>query len=149
MKHTQAELSANRNYKSTVFAMIFSRKEELLELYNAVSGRHYQDPDALTVNTIKGAVYMMYQNDLSFIIDSRMSLYEHQSTYNPNMPLRFLLYYGELLADTMKNANIYGSSLIELPTPKFAVFYNGMENRPDYERLCLSQSFKVKVEKEY
>ncbi|MDE7249929.1 MAG: hypothetical protein K2N82_08595, partial [Lachnospiraceae bacterium] len=28
-------------------------------------------------------------NDVSFIIDSRLSLYEHQSTYSPNLPLRY------------------------------------------------------------
>ncbi len=144
--NAQAEVSVNRKYKSTVFAMIFSEKEELLDLYNAVSGRDYKDPNALTINTVKGAVYMMYNNDISFIIDSRISLYEHQSTYNPNMPLRLYLYFAELLADFTKNLNLYGSSLIPIPTPKFVVFYNGTDERPDYERHCMSDAFKVKEE---
>ncbi len=143
-ERAQAEVSVNREYKSTVFAMIFSEGEELLELYNAVSGRDYNDPNALTINTIKGAVYMMYHNDISFIIDSRISLYEHQSTYNPNMPLRLYLYFAELLADFTKNLNLYGSTLIPIPTPKFVVFYNGTDERPDYERHCISDAFKVK-----
>ena len=38
------------------------------------------------------AVYMGMKNDLAFIMDTNLFLYEHQSTYNPNMPLRDLFY---------------------------------------------------------
>lgn len=145
-ENTQMATVVNRKYKSTVFTMIFSEKEKLLELYNAVTGKNYKDPEALTINTIKGAVYMMYNNDISFIIDSRISLYEHQSTYNPNMPLRLYLYFSELLADFTKNMNLYGSTLIHIPTPRFVVFYNGVDDRPDYERHCISEAFKIKEE---
>ena len=82
---------ANRNYKSTLFEMIFSRKEELLELYNAVNGSNYTDPDELEIVTLKDAVYISVRNDISFILAMQLSLYEHQSTWNPNLPLRFLL----------------------------------------------------------
>ena len=80
--------AANRNYKSTVFAMLFGDRERLLRLYNAISGKNYQDPEALEINTLENAIYMGMKNDLSFLIDDRLSLYEHQSTVNPNMPLR-------------------------------------------------------------
>ncbi len=80
----------NRNYKSSLFTMLFSDKKELLGLYNAVSGKQYKDPGALNVNTLENAIYMAIKNDLSFVIDSRLSLYEHQSTYSPNLPLRML-----------------------------------------------------------
>ena len=72
--------------------MLFSDKKELLGLYNAVSGKQYKDPGALNVNILENAIYMAIKNDLSFVIDSRLSLYEHQSTYSPNLPLRMLLY---------------------------------------------------------
>ncbi len=89
-------LAANRNYKSTVFAMLFGDRERLLGLYNAISGKNYQDPEALEINTLENAIYMGMKNDLSFLIDDRLSLYEHQSTVNPNMPLRFLFYISDL-----------------------------------------------------
>ena len=88
--------SVKRDYKSRMFTMIFRDKKELLQLYNAVGQRNYEDPELLTINTLENAIYMSMQNDLSFIIDSRLSLYEHQSTYNPNLPLRFLLYLSYL-----------------------------------------------------
>ena len=88
--------------------MLFSDKKELLGLYNAVSGKQYKDPGALNVNTLENAIYMAIKNDLSFVIDSRLSLYEHQSTYSPKLPLRMLLYLADLYADLMKNENLYG-----------------------------------------
>ena len=78
--------SVKRDYKSRMFTMIFRDKKELLQLYNAVGQRNYEDPELLTINTLENAIYMSMQNDLSFVIDSRLSLYEHQSTYNPNIP---------------------------------------------------------------
>lgn len=79
--NTQAHLpKIKRDYKSRLFVMIFSDKKELLSLYNAMSGKHYVDPEALTINTLENAIYMSMKNDVSFIIDSRLSLYEHQST---------------------------------------------------------------------
>ena len=83
--------AVNRTFKSTVFIMLFEDKKNLLELYNAISGKHYTDPELLEINTLENAIYMSIKNDVSFLIDGRLSLYEHQSTYNPNLPLRFLL----------------------------------------------------------
>ena len=91
MKHNE-ELSANRNYKDTIFRWLFSDKENLLSLYNAISGRHYDDPKALTIVTLKNAVYMGMKNDIAFVLETGLYLYEHQSTYNPNIPLRDLFY---------------------------------------------------------
>lgn len=100
--------AVNRNYKSSIFAMLFSDRKELLGLYNAVSGKHYSDPELLEVNTLENAIYMAIRNDLSFVIDSRLSLYEHQSTYSPNLPLRMLMYLADLYADITKEDNLYG-----------------------------------------
>ena len=103
------KVTANRTYKSSVFVMVFQEKKELLELYNAVSGKHYEDPEELETNTLDNAIYMSIKNDLSFIIDSRLSLYEHQSTYNPNLPLRCLLYVADIYSKIALHKDIYGS----------------------------------------
>ena len=80
-------VTVNRTFKSTVFIMLFEDKNNLLELYNAMTGKHYTDPDLLEINTLENAIYMTMKNDISFLVDGRLSLYEHQSTYNPNLPL--------------------------------------------------------------
>ncbi|MFR8549162.1 MAG: hypothetical protein ACLVEV_11135, partial [Lachnospiraceae bacterium] len=98
------------------------------------------------VNTLKNAIYMGMRNDVSFIVDLKLNLYEHQSTYNPNLPLRFLFYVADLYSDLTKDANLYSTRLIGLPTPRFLVFYNGVEERPDKEVLKLSTAFQVKEE---
>lgn len=139
--------TARRDYKSKMFTMIFKDKRELLQLYNAVSGRNYINPELLTINTLENAIYMSMQNDLSFIIDSGLSLYEHQSTYNPNLPLRFLLYIAELYEKIIQGKNLYGTKRIPIPTPNFIVFYNGKEERPERETLKLSDSYVIKGEK--
>jgi flagellar biosynthesis/type III secretory pathway protein FliH len=135
----------NRIYKSRLFTMLFSNKKELLELYNATSGTHYTDPELLQINTLENAIYMTMQNDLSFIIDSRLSLYEHQSTYNPNLPLRYLMYVSDLYSAMTKTDNLYGRKLITIPTPKFIIFYNGIEEQPDMQTLRLSDMFETEV----
>lgn len=84
--------SANRKYKDTVFRMLFADKSNLLSLYNAMSGSDYHDPSKLQIITLENAIYIGMKNDLAFVIDTNLFLYEHQSTYNPNMPLRNLFY---------------------------------------------------------
>ncbi len=132
---------ANRLYKSRLFVMIFENKEKLLELYNAVSGRNYEDPDLLEINTLDNAIYMSMKNDISFLIDARLSLYEHQSTYSPNLPLRFLLYLADLYSDMTYDTNLYGSKMIKIPVPRFVVFYNGQQEQPDRRILKLSDLY--------
>ena len=83
---------ANRKFKDTIFRMLFSEKEALLSLYNAVNGSNYTDADALEIVTLENAIYMGMKNDLAFILDMNLYLYEHQSTINPNIPLRDLFY---------------------------------------------------------
>ena len=70
------------------------------------SGKHYADPELLEINTLENAIYMSIKNDVSFLIDGRLSLYEHQSTYNPNLPLRFLLYIANQYASITKDVNL-------------------------------------------
>ena len=91
----------------------------------------YENPEELEVNTLDNAIYMSMRNDLSFIIDSRLALYEHQSTYNPNLPLRFLMYTANLYSNMTKDRNLYGSRPVRLPAPGFVIFYNGLSEQPD------------------
>lgn len=136
----------NRTYKATIFAMLFEDKEHLLELYNAVSGKHYTNPEMLEINTLENAIYMAIRNDISFLIDARLSLYEHQSTYSPNLPLRFLLYISALYSSMTKDANLYGTKAIELPPPRFVIFYNGKDEQPDRQILKLSDLYTINEE---
>ena len=139
-------IKVQRNYKDRLFRLIFTEKKELLSLYNAVNGTSYTDPDDLEINTLENAIYMSMRNDLSFLIDSTLSLYEHQATYNPNLPLRNLFYVSGLYSNMTKDRNLYGSRIIELPNPKFVVFYNGQKEVPDRSILKLSDAFQVKDE---
>lgn len=135
------QLTANREFKSTVFCMLFQDKRKLLELYNAMNHSHYTDPEALQIVTLENAIYMSMKNDLAFIIDMHLYLYEHQSTYNPNMPLRDLLYVANEYQKLEKDASIYASALVKIPAPRFIVFYNGKEKRPEKEILKLSDAY--------
>lgn len=136
-------LTANRMYKSRIFAMLFSDRNELLKLYNAINGTSYDDPDLFQVNTLENAVYMSMQNDVSFIIDMRLNLYEHQSTYSPNLPVRYLLYVADVYSDYTKDMNLYGTKAVKLPTPRFVIFYNGQAEQPDRKELKLSELFSI------
>ena len=141
------DLQPKRGYKSRIFTMLFSDKERLLRLYNAVGRKNYTNPELLTINTLENAIYMSMKNDLSFLIDMRLSLYEHQSTYNPNIPLRFLLYLSDLYSKLTKGMNLYGTKKIMIPPPRFVVFYNGRDKRPDYEEFKLSELYSISDEK--
>lgn len=134
----------NRIYKTRLFEMIFSQKKELLELYNAVNGTDYADPELLEINTLENAIYLSMHNDLSFVIDSRLSLYEHQSTYNTNLPLRFLMYIADVYSAMTKEENLYGSKMIKIPAPRFLIFYNGEQELPERKLLRLSDAYCVK-----
>ena len=136
----------NRTYRSTVFIMLFEEKENLLELYNAMSGKHYTDPELLEINTLENAIYMSIKNDVSFLMDGRLSLYEHQSTYSPNLPLRFLFYISNLYSGMTRNENLYGTRAVQIPIPEFIIFYNGEEERPERETLRLSDLYTFRGE---
>lgn len=136
-------LTANRIYKSRIFAMLFSDRNELLKLYNAINGTSYDDPELLQINTLENAVYMSMQNDVSFIIEMRLHLYEHQSTYSPNLPVRYLLYVADVYSDYTKDMNLYGTKAVKLPTPRFVIFYNGQAEQPDRKELKLSELFSI------
>lgn len=120
-------VTVNTKYKDTVFRMLFSDKKNLLSLYNALNGKDYRDPDMLEIVTLDNAIYMGVKNDLAFILDCNMFLWEHQSTYNPNIPLRDLIYIAKEYQKYVKQKKIslYSTRQQKLPAPRFIVFYNG------------------------
>ena len=136
-------MNENREVVSDVFSMLMQEKEYALEVYNALNGTDYDDPNEVRAVTLNHrSVSLTMKNDASYIVSSDLNIYEHQSTYNPNMPLRALLYLVDELKYFLKDYDIYGRRKIEIPTPKFAVFYNGRETRPETEVLKLSDLFK-------
>ena len=136
----------NRKHKDRLFSFLFGREENkkwTLDLYNAVNGSHYTEPEEIEITTIEDVLYMAMKNDLSFILDWKMSIYEQNSSWNPNLPIRELMYAGKLYDKYIhKNKlNIYGSKLVTLPVPKLIVFYNGTEEKEDDAILELKDAF--------
>ena len=144
-----AKKTVNREYKDRLFKFIFGNekhKDLTLSLYNAINKTSYTSTDDIEITTIENAVYMGMHNDLSFIIADSMNLYEQQSTYNPNMPLRMLVYTGKLYSKFVEANNldnkVYNHKVITIPYPKLIVFYNGDMIQPDKTILKLSDAFK-------
>ncbi len=125
--------------------MLYRNKKRLLSLFNAVNGTQYDNPDDLTITILEGVLYLGMKNDVSCIIDMMMQLYEHQSTVNPNMPLRNLFYVSDLLQKYIyeEGIDIYSRKQIKIPTPKFVVFYNGDEEQPERKEILLSKAFSA------
>ena len=149
-RRTAASLSAktisqslNRTFLSSLFEQIFNSRSEALSLYNAINGTNYTDPALLRITTLSGALFLGYQNDVSFLVGATLNLYEHQSTFNPNMPVRGLIYFSRLYEDYIldNGLDLYSSTQLLLPRAQFFVFYNGTSEQPDRQVLKLSNSF--------
>ena len=140
----------NRNFKDSLFRLVFHGKEELLSLYNAVNGSAYTNADDLKINTLEDVVYMGMKNDVSFLFAHYLNLYEAQSTSNPNMPLRGTIYFGDLLRGWVESNHLdmYSEKQIMIPKPKFLVFYNGLKKEPERKILRLSDSFEGERDEE-
>ncbi|UTC58273.1 hypothetical protein ABK01_08355 [Treponema sp. OMZ 305] len=140
----------NRRYKDSVFVDLFSNdrtaKDNFLALYNALYNTlyntNYQSTDILKNIRLKQTMYMSFANDVSYLVDNKIIvLAEHQSTVNPNMPLRCLEYVTRLYEHIQNPRDRYSRTLKKIPVPAFYVFYNGRENIPAQKILRLSDSF--------
>ena len=140
--NVRKNLTANRKYKDTVFRMLFSDRKNLLSLYTAVNGSAYEDEAALEIVTLENAIYMGMKNDLAFIVDTGLFLYEHQSTYTPNMPLRDLFYISAEYQKFVNHRSLYSSVIQKIPAPNFIVFYNGTEKKEDSWINYLSEAYQ-------
>ena len=138
-----------RAYKDRIFRMIFKEKRALLALYNAMNDTAYQDPEELVITTLENAIYLGMKNDVSFMICDRLFLYEHQSTKNPNMPLRNLLYVADLYSVLTKDMFLYGELPVAIPEPRFVVFYNGEQKMEERSVLRLSDLYHPRTEHPY
>jgi hypothetical protein len=139
----------NREHKDRLFKLIFGEeknKGNLLDLYNAINNTDYDDASQLQIMTIEDCIYMGMKNDISLLIDFWLSLYEQQSTWNPNTPVRGMFYFADLYEKyiAVNKLNVYGSKLLKLPTPQYIVFYNGVDGKMDGKdevKLRLSDAF--------
>ncbi|MEL3905901.1 MAG: Rpn family recombination-promoting nuclease/putative transposase [Treponema sp.] len=143
--------SANRTYKDSVFVDLFSTdekaKENFLSLYNALHGTELHDSAPLENIKLEQVMYMSFSNDVSYLVQNKIIvLAEHQSTINPNMPLRCLEYVSRLYEKLFESKEKYSRKLLNIPTPEFYVFYNGLEPYPCDQILKLSHAFIEQVE---
>ena len=124
-------MEGNREVKSDVFSMLLEDPVYALQTYNALNHSDYQDPGLVEICTMERGISLTVRNDASFFLAMNLNIYEHQSTVCPNMPLRELIYVTNLLEQYVKDKHIYGWKLVKLPTPGFAVFYNGTEEQTE------------------
>jgi hypothetical protein len=140
-------MEANREYKSSVFSEVFGNEAALRELYCAIEGVELPPDVKITVEKLQNVLFFGAINDLSFEIGGKLIvLAEHQSTINPNMPLRLLEYITKLYIRRVKPSTLFGSRLIKLPRPEFFVLYNGEAPFPDEKVLRLSDAFEKAAE---
>jgi predicted transposase/invertase (TIGR01784 family) len=136
-------MNVNKNYKDSVFSFIFSNPDTLRELYCALKGVTLPAEAPVIINTLDDVIFMERINDISFEIDGKLIvLIEHQSTKNPNIAIRLLMYIARLYEKITDDEKLYSSKKIFIPQPEFFVLYNGLEPCPDEEILKLSESFK-------
>lgn len=103
-------MKVNRKYKDRLFRIVFREKEDLLDLYNAVNGSNYDNPEELEIMTIEDVIYVHMKNDVAFLLSDLLNLWEHQSTFNPNMPARGLGYFSQLYNSTSKNTELISTA---------------------------------------
>ena len=147
MNTTEIGIGGNREHKDTLFRKIFGAEEHkhyLLSLYNAINHSEYTNVDDLQLVTLEDVLFVSMKNDVAFLFDCEMNLYEHQSTANLNMPIRGFMYMAKLWQNwiTKNKKNIYKKKLVKLPTPHYTVFYNGTEKTADRYELHLSDAFE-------
>ena len=138
--------NGNREFKSDVFSMLMEDQENALSVYNALNGTSLTNADELEIHTLDKGVSLTIRNDAAFVVDAALSIYEHQSTVCPNMPVRNLIYYTTIVSKMLKNKNIYGKKMITIPVPKFVVFYNGEQEQPEKYDMKLSDAFEKKTD---
>ncbi len=128
--------------------MLLEDRARALDVYNAMAGTAYTDPEIIEIHTLESGVSLTVHNDASFVVsmDSVLNIYEHQSTYNPNMPLRELIYFVTIIKKLVENRYLLSHRLVKIPTPKFAVFYNGDKTRPEREVLKLSDAYENQLD---
>lgn len=144
------EITVQSKVYDSLFIAVFGKDSERskrwrLELYNALNNTNYKDPNALKLNTLENVLFIKMHNDVSFLIDSQLTLYEHQRTTNQNMPLRGFFYFAQLYHKYLIDAEeqLTTSKMIKIPNPNYIVFYNGDTNRDEDYEMRLSDAFMI------
>jgi len=137
-------MSANTNYKDSVFSLLFSDPDVLRELYSTLEGVNLPPDVPITINTLQDALFKNRINDISFEIGGKMVvLIEHQSTVSSNLALRILFYITRIYEKIIiNNNNLYTTHLIRIPRPEFFVLYNGKSPFADEKTYKLSDAFE-------
>ena len=137
----------NKEYKDSVFRLLFGNESKSIELYNAIKGTNHK-ADAVKMNTIQNPFFFgALRNDLSFTVEDKLIvLLEHQASLNPNMGLRFLLYIAELYEILIDKKDMYKATPMSIANPEFYVLYNGKENYPEKAIVKLSDLFEIQGE---
>ena len=136
-------MGTNIRYKDSLFSFLFSDPDVLRELYSALEGVTLPENVPVTINTLQDVLFIERINDISFEIGGKLVvLIEHQSTINPNMALRLLMYIARVYEKIIGDKNIYTTHAITIPRPEFFVLYNGLTTYPDEKILKLSDAFE-------
>lgn len=145
---SQSALSPRRNYKDRLFCRLFSEKDAALSLFNAANETHYTNADQLQITTLEDSLYLGLKNDLAICFHDSISLFEQQSSVNPNLPLRGLLYFARQYQNWLvsHDADLHSTKLIRLPAPRYYVLYNGLQTQPRKTIHRLSDSFLLETE---
>ena len=135
---------ANREYKDSVFRDMLRDKKRIGDVHFALRGVRLSEEE-IKINTLEGIIAGKLRNDVSYMArDLHMMLMEHQSTMNPNMPIRMLMYAVDLYKPLVLRNAIYKNRLIIIPACGLYMFYNGKEKMPERWTIKLSDSFKAK-----
>lgn len=150
IKNKTEEITIQSKVYDSLFIAVFGKDSERskrwrLELYNALNNTNYTDPNALKLNTLENVLFIKMHNDVSYLIDSQLTLYEHQRTTNQNMPLRGFFYFAQLYHKYLIDAEeqLTTSKMIKIPNPNYIVFYNGDTNRDEDYEMRLSDAFMI------
>ena len=130
-------------YRDSVFCLLFNNPDKLRSLYNALTGSSYSEETPVVITTLKNVLSLSLRNDIAFTIGGKtIVLIEHQSTINPNMPLRLLLYMAAVYEKIIPRRDLYTMRKLKIHRPEFYLFYNGNRAFPDRTVLKLSALFE-------
>lgn len=135
-------MAKKMQYKDAVFRKYFMDKTRLLSLYKAVTGDNGLTEEDIELKTLDSAYDNGKKNDVSFLCKNQLiMMFEHQSTVNENMPVRFLLYLAEYYNKMTKSDDRYRQKRIALPEPRCYIFYNGKANTDPIREMNLAEAF--------
>jgi hypothetical protein len=141
-ENVSENVNVNREYKNTVFSLLFSDPDVLRELFSAIEGVDLPPDIQININTLSDVLFKRQINDISFTVGNNLVvLIEHQSTVSNNMPLRLLKYIVSVYDKIIDHKKLYREKTVKIPKPRFIVLYNGDAPYPNYKKLRLCDAF--------